>query len=229
MYQFFFHITPNPMKIAFFLEETGLAYQLNPVDTLKGEQHAPDFVKINPNAKTPALLDNGVRVFDSTAILLYLSEQNNVLSGAAEDRAEILSWMMFIATGVGPYSGQAAHFKNVAPEKFDYAINRYQREVQRHYQVLEDHLAGRDYFVGDSLSIVDVSAWGWIDRVDLPLGEDALDAYPNLQRWFNNINSRPAVARVRKIAEQVKFKAKFDEQAMRALFPQNYSETSTPV
>ncbi|HEB27458.1 MAG TPA: glutathione S-transferase family protein [Porticoccus sp.] len=224
MLKFYFHGAPNPMKVALFLEETGLPYELIPVDIFKGEQHSPDYVAINPNAKTPAIEDNGVRVFDSNAILLYLSEKTGKLGGAPENRADLLSWMMFVGTGIGPYSGQAIHFKHMAPEKLDYAINRYLREVQRHYQVLDQQLEGRDYIVGDTLTIVDISAWGWIDKATFIFGEDGLSPYPNLKRWFETIDARPAVARVRETAKNIEFKTELDEETNRAMFPQNYAD-----
>ncbi len=223
MIKLYFHHTPNPMKIALYLEETGLPYEVIPVDTYKGEQHTEEFRKINPNGKTPAIEHNGERVFDSNAILVYLSEKTGKLAGKLEDRAELLSWIMFIATGIGPYSGQAVHFKHVAPERPDYAVNRYHREALRHYEVLDRHLAGRGYIVGDELTIADISAWGWIDRAPLVIGDNALDQFPNLKRWFDAINARPAVARARDVGKDVAFKKERDEEAMRALFPQNYA------
>ncbi|GAA3528578.1 glutathione S-transferase family protein [Zobellella aerophila] len=226
MIRFFFNRAPNPLKIALYLEETGLPYELVPVDTLKGEQHFPAFRAINPNGKVPAIDDNGVRVFDSTAILLYLAEKSGQLAGAPQEHGELLSWMMFIASGVGPFSGQAVHFKYMAPEKLPYAINRYVRETQRHYEVLDAHLENRPYIVGDSYSIADISAWGWLDKATFVLGEDALAPYPNLKRWFDSINSRPAVARAREMGKDIAFKAERDEAAMRALFPQNYADNN---
>ena len=226
MIKLFFHPTPKPLKIALFLEETGLPYELVPVDTLKGEQHLPAFRSINPNGKVPANDDNGVRVFDSTAILLYLAEKTGQLGGAPQDRAELLSWMMFIASGIGPYSGQAVHFKHMAPEKLPYAINRYERETQRHYEVLDKHLENRQYIVGDSFSIADVSAWGWIDKGLFILGEETMANYPNLQRWFDSVNSHPAAARAREVGKDLDFKTERDEAARRELFPQNYPKTA---
>ena len=225
MIKLFFHPTPNSLKVALYLEEASQPYELVPVDTLKGEQHLAEFRSINPNGKVPAIEDNGVRVFDSTAILLYLAEKTGQLAGTPQDRAELLSWMMFIASGVGPYSGQAVHFKHMAPEKLPYAINRYERETQRHYEVLDAHLENRQYLVGDSFSIADISAWGWIDKGPFILGEDAMASYPNLQRWFDGINSRPAVARVRELGKDLNFKTERDEAARRELFPQNYPKT----
>ncbi|MEH6734986.1 MAG: glutathione binding-like protein [Shewanella sp.] len=222
MIKFYFHPGPNPMKIALFLEETGLEFELVPVDTLKGEQHSAEFKAINPNSKTPAIEDNGVRVFDSNAILLYLADKTGQLAATPENRGELLSWLMFVATGLGPYSGQCVHFTHHAPEKIDYATNRYQRETQRHYQVLDAHLDNREFIVGDELSIVDIAAWGWVDKIGYVLGQDALATYPNVQRWFNSINNRPAVERARNMGKDIQFKAEFDEDAKRAFFPQNY-------
>lgn len=225
MITFYFHKTPNPMKIALFLEETGLDFRLVPVDTLKGEQHLPQYRLINPNGKTPAIEDDGQRVFDSNAILLYLSEKTGKLAGKQEDRAELLSWMMFIATGLGPFSGQSVHFRHAAPEKLDYAMNRYLREAQRHYEVLEQHMEGREFIVGSDYTIVDVAAWAWLDKANVVLGEKGLEPYPNLMRWFDAINNRPAAIRARKMADNIEFKSEFDEETRRALFPSNYVNT----
>lgn len=223
MLTFYFHHTPNPMKVALFLQEAGLDFELAPVDTLKGEQHTPEFRLINPNGKTPALQDDGQRVFDSNAILLYLSEKTGQFGGEANDRAELLSWLMFIASGLGPFSGQSVHFKRAAPAGNDYAANRYHREAHRHYQVLDSHLEGRDFIVGDSYTIVDMAAWGWIDKAPIVLGDDAaLDSYPNLKRWFNAINARPAVEKARAMAKACEFKTEVDDVARRALFPSNF-------
>ncbi|WP_114700170.1 glutathione S-transferase family protein [Psychrobacter proteolyticus] len=226
MLKFYFHQTPNPMKVALFLEETGLPYELVAVDTLKGEQHTPEYRAINPNGKTPALEDDGKRVFDSTAILMYLSEKTGKLAGQPEDRSEMLSWLMFVASGLGPFSGQSVHFRHKAPEKIPYAINRYLREAERHYEVLDTHLEGREYMVGDSYSIADISTWGWIDKATVVLGEGGLDNYPNLKRWFDSINARPAVQKARDIPEGIDFKTEFDDVAARALYPQNFDKNS---
>src|SRR6185437_15898926 len=156
MVRFYFHPTPNPVKVALFLEEAGLPYETVPVDTSKGEQHKPAFRAINPNGKVPAIIDTEgpggreTRVFDSSAILLYLGDKTGKFMGEAGDRGELLSWLFFIASGLGPFSGQAVHFQFAAPEGLDYARNRYRREAERHYQVLEDRLAGRSFIVGDS-------------------------------------------------------------------------------
>ncbi|HSP85385.1 MAG TPA: glutathione S-transferase N-terminal domain-containing protein [Psychrobacter sp.] len=224
MLKFYFHQTPNPMKVAVYLEETGLPYELIAVDTLKGEQHTSEYRAINPNGKTPAIEDDGKRVFDSTAILMYLSEKTGKLAGKPEDRGEMLSWLMFIATGLGPFSGQSVHFRHKAPEKTPYAINRYLREAERHYEVLETHMEGREYLVGDEYTIADISAWGWIDKATVVLGEEGLDNYTNLKRWFANISARPAVQKARNISKGIEFKTEFDDVAARALYPQNFDK-----
>ena len=230
MIRFYFHPTPNPAKVALFLEEAGVAYETIPVDTSKGEQHAPAFRAINPNGKTPAIVDTEgpsgreARVFDSTAILLYLAEKTGRFLGSAEDRPELLSWLLFIASGLGPFSGQAVHFQYAAPEGLDYARNRYRREAERHYQVLDDHLQGREFIVGEAYTIADMSAWGWLDRANRVLkGEDdPLAAFPNLKRLFQTVDSRPAVVRARALGKDHPFKTVHDEETRRALFPSNY-------
>ncbi|HEY1933927.1 MAG TPA: glutathione S-transferase C-terminal domain-containing protein [Acetobacteraceae bacterium] len=231
MIRFYYHPTPNPAKVALFLEEVGLPYEPVPVDTSKGEQHTPAFRAINPNGKVPAIVDTEgpggkeARVFDSSAILLYLGDKTGQFIGTQKDRPELLSWLFFIASGLGPFSGQAVHFQFAAPEGLEYARNRYRREAERHYQVLEDHMAGRDFIVGDSYSIADMSAWGWVDRASRVMkGEaDPLAAYPSIKRWFAAIDARPAVACARAVGKDHAFKKEVDEETRRALFPSNYA------
>ena len=142
MIKFYYSGAPNPTKVALFLEEAGLPYEPIPVDTRKGDQHKPEYLAINPNAKVPAIVDGDATVFDSNAILLYLGEKTGKFMPAKTDKArgELLSWMMFVASGVGPYSGQSVHFRNYAPEKIEYAINRYAFEAQRHFGILDARL-----------------------------------------------------------------------------------------
>lgn len=224
MITFYYHHTPNPMKVALFLEESGMDYTVKGVDTFKGEQHDPDFRKINPNGKTPAIEDDGKRVFDSNAILLYLAEKSGKFLGKAEEKGEMLSWLMFVATGLGPYSGQWVHFQTAgAGAGGDYAKNRYKFEAHRHYEVMEAHLAGREFFVSGELTIVDIAAWGWVDRHVRVLGEGEIDKYPNVKRWFEGINARPAVERARNIGGGIDFKKDFDEETARAMFPSNFA------
>jgi GST-like protein len=230
MIRFYYHPTPNPAKVALFIEEAGLPYETVPVDTSKGEQHSPAFRTVNPNGKVPAIVDTDgpggkeVRVFDSTAILIYLAEKTAAFLGRPEERGELLSWLLFLGSGLGPFSGQAVHFQFAAPEGLDYAVNRYRREAERHYQVLEDHLEGRTWIVGDTYSIADMSAWGWLDRAARVRkgAEDPLGPYPNLKRLFEAVDSRPAVARARAVGKDHPFKKTSDEESRRSLYPSNY-------
>lgn len=237
MIRLYFHPTPNPAKVALLLEETGMPYEVVPVDTYLGEQHAPAFRAVNPNGKLPAIVDTeGVggetRVFDSTAILLYLAEKSGNFLGVPKDRGELLSWLMFIGTGLGPYSGQAVHFQRAAPEKLPYAINRYRREAERHWGILDQHLAGRAFIVGDEYTIADMSAWGWIDRAKFVFwgDEDPMARFPNIARWFASIEARPAAVRARIVGTDHAFKKEQDEAARRNLFPSNYpADSSRPT
>jgi GSH-dependent disulfide-bond oxidoreductase len=230
MIRFYYHPTPNPLKVSLFLEETGLPYEVIPVDTSKGEQHQSTFRKINPNGKVPAIVDTEApggreaRIFDSNAILLYLADKTGKFGGSPEDRPELLSWLFFIASGLGPFSGQAVHFQLFAPTGSDYAVNRYRREAERHYQVVEDHLASKTFLVGNTYTIADMSLWGWIDRAARVMhgAADPLGPYPNIKRWFTAIDARPAVARARAVGSDHAFKTERDEQTLRALFPSNY-------
>ena len=223
MIKFYFHPSPNPLKVALFLEESGLPYETIPVDTRKGEQHLPAFLKINPNAKTPAIVDGDATVFDSNAILLYLAEKSGQFlpENTPAARAQMLSWLMFVATGIGPYSGQAVHFKHFAPTPKDYAVNRYMFEAERHYAILDEHLAKHTYMLGETYTIVDMAVWGWARAVPFILGADAFARLPNLKRHFDLINARPAANRAEALKEKFTFKAEMDDAARAAMFPQN--------
>ena len=220
MIKFYYHPSPNPAKVALFLEESGLPYEVVPVDTLKGEQFAASFVAINPNRKLPAITDGGVRVFDSTAILMYLAEKTGQFlpENTPKARAELLSWLMFIATGIGPYSGQAVHFKHFAPNTLDYAVNRYEFEARRHFGILDAQLADGPYLLGATYTIADMSAWGWTRAVPFILGGDAWGALPHLKRWFELINARPAAVRANALKDRYTFKLDVDAEARRHIF-----------
>jgi GST-like protein len=221
MLKFYFNGAPNPNKVALFLEETGLPCELVPVDTRKGDQHKPDFLAVNPNAKVPAIDDDGIVVFDSNAILMYLGEKTGKFMPpkSPKNNAQLLSWMMFIASGVGPYSGQAVHFKHFAPkESADYANNRYQFEARRHYGILNDHLARNKYMVGDTYTIVDMAFWGWARMIPFVLGDDALGKMPHVKRLLDEISARPAAARAIALKDKFTFKAEMDDDARHNLF-----------
>jgi GST-like protein len=220
MIKFYYSGAPNPMKVALMLEETGLPYEPMPVDTRKGEQHKPEFLAINPNGKVPAIVDGDATVFDSNAILLYLGEKTGKFMPPKGDKArgELLSWLMFVASGVGPFAGQSVHFRSYAPEKIAYALNRYAYEAQRHFSILDARLAKQKYMLGDTYTIVDMAVWGWARLVPAALGEQAWAQFPNLKRLVDEINARPAVARANAMKDKVKFKTEFDEEARKAMF-----------
>jgi GST-like protein len=220
MIKFYYSGAPNPMKVALMLEETGLAYEPVPVDTRKGEQHKPEFLAVNPNAKVPAIVDGDVTVFDSNAILLYLAERTGKFLPAKTPklRGELLSWLMFVASGVGPFVGQSVHFRQYAPEKIPYALNRYAYEAQRHFGLLDARLAKQRYMVGDGYTIVDMAVWGWARLVPNALGEQAWAKFPNLKRLVDEISARPAAQRAVALRDRHKFKTEFDDEAKRAMF-----------
>jgi GST-like protein len=226
MLKFFYNAAPNPMKVALLLEETGLAYEPVPIDGKRGDQHTAAFKAVNPNAKVPAIIDDGHAVFDSNAILLYLAEKTGQflppdVPGA---RGQLLSWLMFIASGVGPFSGQAVHFRNFAPEKIPYGIKRYDYEARRHWQLVDDRLAQGRYVLGDTYTIVDMSVWGWGDRLTYMLGDDDIMLqYPNLDRLMREIDARPAARRARDLPRQHAFQTEMDEAAMRHMYPQLFA------
>jgi GST-like protein len=220
MLKFYFNGAPNPNKVALFLEESGLPYELVPVDTRKGDQFKPEFLAVNPNGKVPAIDDNGVFVFDSNAILLYLAEKTGKFlpPNTPKSRAQLLSWLMFVASGVGPYSGQAVHFKTVAPKELEYARNRYLYEANRHYKILDEHLAKSRYMVGDTYSIVDMAFWGWARLAAFVLGDEAYAKYPNVKRLVDEITARPAAARAIALKDKFTFKTEMDEEAKNFMF-----------
>jgi GST-like protein len=215
--KFYYNLAPNPTKVALCLEEMGLPYELVPIDTRKGEQHTPQFLAINPNAKVPAIVDDGETVFDSNAILLYLAEKTGKFLPAK--RGEMLSWLMFVASGIGPYSGQAVHFRNFAPEPKDYAVNRYTFEAQRHWGILDARLAKQKYMCGDAYSIVDMAVWGWSRLVPFVLGQEAAAQFPNVQRLTTEISARPAAVKALALKDKHSFKSDMDDAAKIAMFP----------
>jgi GSH-dependent disulfide-bond oxidoreductase len=221
MIKFYYNLAPNPTKVALCLEEMELPYELMPIDTRKGEQHEPAFLAINPNAKLPAIVDGDATVFDSNAILLYLAEKTGKFLPASTPKArgELLSWLMFVASGIGPYSGQAVHFKNVAPEPKDYALNRYTFEAQRHWNILNTRLGQHRFMLGDTYTVVDMAVWGWSRLIPNVLGADAMKELPNLQRHLSEISARPAAARALALKDKHAFKADMDEAAKLAMFP----------
>jgi GST-like protein len=219
MLKFYFNGSPNPTKVALFLEEAELKYEAIPIDTRKGDQFKPAFQAVNPNGKVPAIVDGDVTVFDSNAILLYLAEKTGkFIPSSPAGRGELLSWLMFVATGVGPFSGQAVHFRHHAAEKVAYAHTRYQYEANRHYGILNDRLSKSPYMVGGMYTIVDMDVWGWARMVPFILGEEAWAKFPHLKRLVDEISARPAAVRASSLKDKFKFKADMDEEARRNMF-----------
>ena len=189
--------TPNGHKITLFLEEAGLDYTVHPVNIGKGEQFAPDFLRIAPNNRMPAIVDHRPRdmgepiaLFESGAILLYLADKTGRFIGQdLRSRAEVIQWLMWQMGGLGPMLGQNHHFSRYAPDKIPYAIDRYVNETNRLYGVLDRRLEGRDFIAGD-YSIADMASYPWI--VPHEAQGQRLEDFPNVKRWFEAIAARPA-------------------------------------
>lgn len=225
MIDLYFHATPNSMKVAVMLQELGIPFTVKPVDIFKGEQHTAAFKAINPNAKVPAIVDSSTTVFDSHAILLYLADKHGAF--VPEDRTEyatMLSWLQFVASGLSPFSGQAIHFKHYAPEQIPYAINRYTKEVARHYAALDERLGNVRYLAGDRYTIADMALWGWAASAGFVFGAEGLAAYPNVQRFMADMDARPAVQRAVEMKATHAFKSELDAESRKAMFPQNETQ-----
>jgi glutathione S-transferase len=193
--------TPNGWKISIALEEMGLDYTVHALSFSQQEQKAEWYLKINPNGRIPAIVDRGngdFAVFESGAILIYLAEKARRLMPAdTKGRSRVIQWLMFQMAGIGPMMGQANVFLRYAPEKIPYAIDRYQREVRRLFEVLEGQLATHEYVAGDEYSIADIAHWAWISGHEWS-GVN-LDGLPHLTRWMNAVGERPAVKRGRAV------------------------------
>ena len=191
--------TPNGRKASIMLEELGLDYKVHKIDITKGEQFNPDFVAINPNSKIPAIVDRDadITVFESGAILIYLAEKTGkLLSTELKQCFQTIEWLMFQMGSVGPMFGQYNHFYKYAPEKIPYAIARYQKETLRLYDVLNTQLAKTEYISGD-YSIADIAIYPWIAAYEFM--ELTLDQHPELKRWYETIQYRPAVGQGMKV------------------------------
>jgi GSH-dependent disulfide-bond oxidoreductase len=220
--------TPNGHKVTIFLEETGLPYRIVPVNIGKGEQFAPDFLKIAPNNRIPAIVDTDpaagggpVSLFESGAILLYLAEKaGQLIPSDPYGRAEVLQWLFWQMGGLGPMAGQNGHFRHAAPEPLPYAIERYTNETNRLYAVLDRRLADRPFVAGDAYSIADIAIYPWIvphERQGQSLGD-----FPSIRRWFEDIEARPAPRRAYALAADINPNAGApqDEEARRTLYGQ---------
>ena len=226
MLDLYYWTTPNGHKITIFLEEVGLPYKIIPVNIGAGEQFQPEFLQISPNNRIPAIVDHEpatkgapISVFESGAILLYLAEKTGKL--IPQDlrlRVEVLQWLFWQMAGLGPMAGQNHHFSNYAPEKIDYAINRYVNETGRLYAVLDKRLADREFVAGD-YSIADIAAYPWI--VPYERQSQKLENFPNLKRWFETIKARPATIRAYEKAEAFKNQTLDIEKSRELLFNQS--------
>jgi GST-like protein len=197
MIDFYFWTTPNGYKVLQFLEETGIPYRLIPVDISKGGQFEPEFLKISPNNKIPAIVDHNpiegegpITIFESGAILLYLAEKaGRFIPIDQKGRAEVLQWLFWQIGGLGPFAGQNLHFVHYAPEQLPYAINRYVNETARLFKVMDKQLADHEY-LAEEYSIADMASYPWV-AIYKRLKQDLKD-FPNLQRWYERIKLRPA-------------------------------------
>lgn len=206
MIELYYWTTPNGHKITIFLEEAGLPYKIIPVNIGAGDQFKPEFLKISPNNRIPAIVDNEpatggapISVFESGAILLYLAEKTGkFIPQDLPGRVEVLQWLFWQMGGLGPMAGQNHHFSQYAPEKIEYAINRYVKETGRLYAVLNQRLADRAFVAGD-YSIADMAIYPWI--VPYQRQSQKLEDFPHLQRWFETIKNRPATIRAYEKAE----------------------------
>jgi len=224
--KFYYSTAPNPMKVALCLEEMGLAYEPIPVDTRKGAQHKPEYLAVNPNAKVPSIVDGDVTIFDSNAIVLYLAEKTGkFLPAKPAQRGPMLSWLMFVASGIGPFTGQYVHFKNYAPEEIAYAVNRYEFEALRHWGIADARLAKSKYMAGDTYTVVDMALWGWARLLPNILGEHAAKL-ANVKRLVDEISARPAAQKAIALKDRHAFKTEMDEEAKRAMFPGNYAQAA---
>ena len=216
--------TPNGWKITIMLEELGVPYTVKYVNIGKGDQFEPSFLKIAPNNRMPAIIDpegpggQPISVFESGAILQYLGRKFGKFYPADERRrVEVEEWLFWQVGGLGPMAGQAHHFRKYAPEKVPYGIDRYTKEVNRLYGVMNKRLAGRDYLAGD-YSIADMASIGWIKPYE-DQGQDLAD-FPNLKRWFEAVMARPAVERALAVGEESASNLADDKEAQKVLFGQ---------
>ncbi|MGI9484842.1 MAG: glutathione S-transferase N-terminal domain-containing protein [Geminicoccaceae bacterium] len=190
--------TPNGRKVSIMLEEVGLDYEVHPIDITADDQFKPEFLSISPNNKIPGIVDrdNGYKMFESGAILLYLAEKTGkLMPSEALARMDVMQWLMFQMGGVGPMLGQTHHFHHFAKNKIAYAVDRFVGETKRLYGVMDTRLGESAYLAGADYSIADVATWPWVARFEWHLVAKSLDEFPNVKRWYSEIASRPAVQR----------------------------------
>ncbi|KOP28118.1 glutathione S-transferase [Hapalosiphon sp. MRB220] len=227
MIELYYWTTPNGHKITMFLEEAELPYTIIPINIGAGDQFKPEFLKIAPNNRIPAIIDREpadggepISVFESGAILLYLAEKTGkLISNNIRDRTEVLQWLFWQMGGLGPMAGQNHHFSQYAPEKIPYAINRYVNETARLYAVLNKRLGDRSFVAGNNYSIADIAIYPWI--VPYERQGQKLEDFPHLKRWFETIQARPATIRAYEKAEAFKNQTLDVEKSRSFLFNQS--------
>jgi GST-like protein len=225
MIDLYYWTTPNGHKVTIFLEEAGLSYRIVPVNISKGEQFRPEFLAISPNNRMPAIVDQKpkdggkpISVFESGAILLYLVEKTGkYIPEGLRSRVEVIEWLFWQMGGLGPMAGQNHHFAHYAPEKIPYAIERYVKETNRLYGVLNKRLANRG-FVAGRYSIADMAIYPWI--VPYERQGQKLDEFPDLKRWFLAVGERPAVHRAYARAKEINTQPTVSEESKKILFGQ---------
>ena len=226
--------TPNGQKIALFLEEAGLDYEIHPVNIGKGDQFKPEFLAFSPNNRMPAIIDRApadggeaITVFESGAILTYLAEKTGrFLPGDVRGRKTVMEWLFWQVGGLGPMAGQNHHFSQYAPETIPYAIDRYVKETNRLYGVMDRRLAGNAFLAGADYSIADMASYPWIVPHESQ-GQKLAD-FPHLKRWFEAIAARPATARAYAKGEALRNPPP-DAAAKKILFGQTAESSGTPV
>ncbi|MBD2233455.1 glutathione S-transferase N-terminal domain-containing protein [Phormidium tenue] len=225
MIDLYYWTTPNGHKVTIFLEEADVDYTIKPINIGKGDQFNPAFLAIAPNNRIPAMVDHEpadggapLSLFESGAILQYLAEKTGqFLPSGLRDRANVMQWLFWQMGGLGPMLGQNHHFNNYAPEKIPYAINRYVKETERLYGVLDTQLKDHEFIAGD-YSIADMACYPWI--VPYEAQQQNLEDFPNVKRWFESIKARPAVERAYAIAESMRAESTMSDEAKAILFGQ---------
>ena len=231
MIDLYYWPTPNGHKITMFLEETGLAYRIVPVDISSGDQFKPEFLAFSPNNRMPAIIDSApadggasITVFESGAILVYLAEKAaRLLPPDLRGRKAVLEWLFWQVGGLGPMAGQNHHFNRYAPEKIPYAIERYVNETNRLYGVMDRRLATQAYLAGNDYSIADIAAYPWIVPWQMQAQDQA--QFPALKRWFDGIAARPATLRAYARAEEFRSTPVVTEESRKILFGQTARST----
>jgi GSH-dependent disulfide-bond oxidoreductase len=217
--------TPNGWKISIMLEECALPYEVRLINIGKGEQFTPEFLAIAPNNRMPAIVDpNGpdgqpISVFESGAILQYLARKTGRFGGGDErERVAVEEWLFWQVGGLGPMAGQANHFRNYAPEKIAYGVDRYTNEVNRLFGVMNKRLADNEYLAGKNYSIADMASVGWTRGYER-MGQDLAD-FPHLKRWFDQLVARPAVVKGLAVSAEARNNLADDKEAQKILFGQ---------